>query len=727
MKALLPFILLIFPALALAQDQGQWEIIQEGIVHEFWAVDFVDEDTGWFSGEKGLFRTVDGAENWTRINDSSFLAIDFYNDSLGWALDGADDGDYIFKTSNGGLTWSKQVRTGGTGHLTVVTDSIVYATGLEYILKTSDGGSTWEKITLATEPTGMQVCFRNADTGVIANNDRFFRTVDGGEDWEEVSTGLNGIGNVIFAEGLTGYFTAEAVSELPRGIYRTDDAFESWHRITDLIHSFRYLRFVGKDTLLAIGEIISDSGVPDWHIIISTDGGINWTITAHMQLGPLYWRPGFLIVTDHAVYFLSSIVPGFGGSGMCQIFKSTDKGYNWSSLNFTFPFHGIHFLTRDKGFVAGGQDALHCSAGFLLVTRDGGKTWATVSVPSWGVYQDIHFLNDSMGFLNSYGITQNSSDGGEHWQDMKDVDCSGFYTVDDSVSWRIAYKVDTALIQKTMDGGLSWTTYLSHRGEEFQYFLRSIYPRNEDTVYCVGERGVIIRISDQDSMRIESGTTLPLTKVLFADQRFGFITGGYSQFQDEFRAILLRTGDGGDHWEEVPDWPYLIHDMHFISSDHGFAVGENLEGTGVIMETVDRGETWNEVHFDDRDHGPIRALHFKDEIGWAAGDHSLLLKYVSPPTSLPGSKATNQGMQLLNHPNPFHTSTFISYCLQTPEDVEVNIYDLSGRIVERLLKSWQPPGAYQIEWKPGGIQPGIYFCELRTGHHRQVIKMVKTR
>jgi len=727
MKARLPFILLLLPALALAQDQGQWEIVQEGVVHEFWAVDFVHKDTGWYSGENGLFRTVDGAENWTRINDSSFLAIDFYNDSLGWALDGADDGDYIFKTSDGGLTWSKQVRTGGTAHITAVTDSIVYATGLEYIMKTSDGGSTWDKITLATEPTGMQVCFRNADTGVIANNDRFFRTVDGGEDWEEVSTDLNGIGNVIFADGLTGFFTAEGVSEFPRGIYRTDDAFESWHRVTDLIYSFRYLRFAGKDTLLAVGEIVSDTGEIDWHIIISTDGGINWKKTTHMQLGPLYWRPGFLVVTGHAAYFLSSIVSGYGGSGMCQIFKSTDKGFNWSSLNFTFPYRGIHFLTQEKGFVAGGQEGFHCAAGFLLVTRDGGNSWSTAPVTTWGVCQDINFLNDSKGFLNSYGRTHNTSDGGENWQAMQDLYCSGFCTMDDSVSWRIAYKGDSVLIQKTMDGGLSWITYLGHRGDEFQYFLRSIYPGNEDTVYCVGERGVIMKISDQDSMRIESGTTLPLHNVLFTNSKFGFITGGYSWLPDEFETVLLHTGDGGDHWEEVPDWPYLIHDMHFMNSDHGFAVGEDSKGAGVILETNDMGETWTEILFEDRELGPIRAFHFKDGIGWAVGDNSLILKYVCPQTSLPENQDPGQGVQLLNHPNPFQTNTFISYCLHTPEYVEVNIYDLSGRIVERLLESIQPGGAYKVEWKPGGIQPGIYFCELRTGHHRQVIKMIKTR
>ena len=66
--------------------QSQWEIVNEGFVYDIQLVDFINKDTGWFAGSKGLFKTTDWAENWTFVNDETKLhEIDFCNDSIGWA------------------------------------------------------------------------------------------------------------------------------------------------------------------------------------------------------------------------------------------------------------------------------------------------------------------------------------------------------------------------------------------------------------------------------------------------------------------------------------------------------------------------------------------------------------------------------------------------------------------------------------------------------------------
>jgi YVTN family beta-propeller protein len=78
---------------------------------------------------------------------------------------------------------------------------------------------------------------------------------------------------------------------------------------------------------------------------------------------------------------------------------------------------------------------------------------------------------------------------------------------------------------------------------------------------------------------------------------------------------------------------------------------------------------------------------------------------------------------LQNHPNPFYHSTTISYIIPSvnpessiPNHVSLNVYDITGRLVETLVDEKQEPGIYQVQWDGrAGILPvrsGIYFYRL---------------
>ena len=84
----------------------------------------------------------------------------------------------------------------------------------------------------------------------------------------------------------------------------------------------------------------------------------------------------------------------------------------------------------------------------------------------------------------------------------------------------------------------------------------------------------------------------------------------------------------------------------------------------------------------------------------------------------------NDFMLYQNYPNPFHSRTVIAYHLPVPGDVELNIYDLSGRKVVTVVKGTQLAGIHKVEWNAGGLQQGIYFGELKYKQGRQVIKMI---
>jgi hypothetical protein len=71
-------------------------------------------------------------------------------------------------------------------------------------------------------------------------------------------------------------------------------------------------------------------------------------------------------------------------------------------------------------------------------------------------------------------------------------------------------------------------------------------------------------------------------------------------------------------------------------------------------------------------------------------------------------------------PNPARTGATIRYQLADGADVELSIYDVSGRAVRRLVRTEQDAGYYAIRWdgrtdEQKTVGSGIYFARLRAG------------
>jgi len=94
------------------------------------------------------------------------------------------------------------------------------------------------------------------------------------------------------------------------------------------------------------------------------------------------------------------------------------------------------------------------------------------------------------------------------------------------------------------------------------------------------------------------------------------------------------------------------------------------------------------------------------------------------------SASQPESMDLLyNYPNPFNPTTTISYTLTDDSQVQLLIYDLTGRIIHTLLDAPQPAGSYNIQWNGmnefgNQVSTGVYFCRLQAGSFHQTIKMV---
>ena len=51
-----------------------------------------------------------------------------------------------------------------------------------------------------------------------------------------------------------------------------------------------------------------------------------------------------------------------------------------------------------------------------------------------------------------------------------------------------------------------------------------------------------------------------------------------------------------------------------------------------------------------------------------------------------------------NYPNPFSSSTAISYQLNKQADVKVTIYDILGREIKKFIMGVQTVGAHGVTW-----------------------------
>jgi len=68
-----------------------------------------------------------------------------------------------------------------------------------------------------------------------------------------------------------------------------------------------------------------------------------------------------------------------------------------------------------------------------------------------------------------------------------------------------------------------------------------------------------------------------------------------------------------------------------------------------------------------------------------------------------------------NYPNPFNPVTTINYSVPIAGDVQLTVYDLTGREVANLVDRYQTAGSYAVAWDGKSSASGIYFYRVSVG------------
>ncbi len=87
----------------------------------------------------------------------------------------------------------------------------------------------------------------------------------------------------------------------------------------------------------------------------------------------------------------------------------------------------------------------------------------------------------------------------------------------------------------------------------------------------------------------------------------------------------------------------------------------------------------------------------------------------------------NQVMLLPNCPNPFNSSTVLSYYLPEPTDIVFNIYNISGQLISTFVDYHSTSGQYSWQWNAGNIPTGIYVINLEANNsvHSRAVTLIK--
>jgi photosystem II stability/assembly factor-like uncharacterized protein len=740
----------------------------------------------------GVWKTTDYGRVWVPVFDDQptgsigALAIAPSNPNViyvgsGEGLQRPDlsTGDGIYKSTDAGRTWTHLGLRDGQQIAAIAVDPadpdrlFVAVLGHPYgpneergIYRSTDGGRTFQRVLyrnedtggvdVALDPTNPQVVYavlwsaRQApweigSSWTISEHNGLYKSVDGGTTWRPLTTGLPGA-----AHGL-GRIGIEVARSDPRrlyavvgarqggGIYRSDDAGESWRRVNS------DPRLWGRDG--DFNEVRADPTNPDIVYVAnivtwtSTDGGATFTAFRGAPGGDDYHRI-WINPRDPRIILLASDQGAI---------ITVNGGETWSSW-YNQPTAQLYHVSTDHQFpywVYGGQ-----------------QESGSVGIPSRGPYGEITFREwypvgvEEYGYVAPDPLDPNIIYGGKvtrfdrRTRQVQNVSPDVLLTGDDRVvrtqpilfspaDPHILYFASNVL-WKTVDGGRHWTrispdltrpaapvppnlgafTRLDPERGTHRGVIYTIAPSAKSAnLIWVGTDDGLIHVTHDGGAHWRDVTPPPLrerpwSKVSILDASpFDTLTAyaAINTFrQDDLRPYIYRTHDGGRTWTRITTGLPEGAIINVVRADP--------ERRGLLFAGSET-QVW--VSFDDGDHWQSLRLNMpatsirdlvihEDDIVVATHGRSFwILDNITPLRQLDPRVAGSE--VVLFRPQVayrvrWNTNTdtplppeepagenppdgaMIDYYLRAPAvgPVELEIRDASGRLVRRFSSADEP-------------------------------------
>ncbi|MCB9285319.1 MAG: glycoside hydrolase [Lewinellaceae bacterium] len=576
----------------------------------------------------GVWKTTDFGRTWTPIFDDQptgsvgDVAVSPGNPDVLYVATGEGlqrpdlaVGNGIYKSTDGGKSWRHTGLNDGLqiGGLAIDPNNPdrVFAAVLGHpygpnpergVFRTLNGGKTWEKVKYIDENTGaIQVAIDPANPNIVyadlwaarlapwengewwGENSGLWKSTDGGDTWIQLTDGLptpaQGLGRIGFCicPSLPSRLYATVDAGESGGIYRSDDAGQSWYRINS------DWRLWGRGSDFA--EIKADPKNPDivysanvvtWK---STDGGHNWEAFRGAPGGDDYHRiwinpdnPDIILIASDQ----GAIITVNGGQTFSSWYNQPTAQFYHVSTDNAFPYN-----------VYGGQQESG-SVGIASRGNDGQITfreWHPVGAEEYGYVAadpldpDIIYGGKISRYEKRTGQTQNITPEPVALDQEREYRFIRTQPVLFSpVDPKTLYLAGNVLF-KTTTGGDSWEVIspdLSRETWDVPDCVGIFSPEAEKTKY---RRGVIYAVapSQQDINTIWAGTDdglihltrdggktwtditppelTPWSKVSQLDAGHSDNNTCYAAINrirlDDLRPMILRTHDGGKSWQQI--------------------------------------------------------------------------------------------------------------------------------------------------------------------------------
>jgi hypothetical protein len=221
---------------------------------------------------------------------------------------------------------------------------------------------------------------------------------------------------------------------------------------------------------------------------------------------------------------------------------------------------------------------------------------------------------------------------------------------------------------------------------------------------------------------------------------------------------LVRSMDGGQHWSvrtRISNGPAFKHQFacHLtIDQVTGYVYvlyydrrNYSDSNTDVYLAvSKDGGDSFDNMKISDAPFVPVNTAYIGDNVSVCAHNNKVFATWTrqdNAKNSIWGAMIdfTESGIEpptktasVLepNSPNPFSESTIISFQLDRPRKVTLQVTDQSGKMVATLIQSKDLPGGkHTVHFEPNAfnLQPGIYYYSIICDNKPITKQMVFTR
>lgn len=308
------------------------------------------------------------------------------------------------------------------------------------------------------------------------------------------------------------------------------------------------------------------------------------------------------------------------------------------------------------------------------------------------------------------------------------------------------YKVSYAFKQKDQED-----TPANNRDEFFFHVSDSVYSRSDDTpdlgwAYLLERYGDISVTSINDYF---TGSIFPITGDCEISSLSTYIMGGLADGKIEYQFQIWKVPLGSD--DETP-YKLLTSEMVVLDSSQfntWVTLPFDKDGESEFLKAGDlvyAGISQWDLHEDymvrrgkslkigtDRTLKMVEATAigiYDGNIEYGLG--SFVRKNLMCRLNLndhgnrtDGADVTQTASSLgQNYPNPFRSSTEISFELANGSDVTVEITDMTGRKVADRSEGYKPAGKHSLTLQASGLDAGIYFYTLKAGQFKETKQMV---